>query len=190
MELDFGKPVPGSVRQGAQTSQWHFYHFCCFTSQVWKGDRDPFSQFPAHQGRAKAAESCQELLWRAIKSRSWRAWESPDESHMLMLGSSNTGLISGLFGNDPVERGKACEDSWEMPAQDQPSSLFTRREIQAYLMGFSSEMALQCLDNIIPVWFPAPPGYSSVSLRCRDVRKCGGGYQILKSLSDVNALFT
>lgn len=70
MELDFGKPVPGSVRQGAQTSQWHFYHFCCFTSQVWKGDRDPFSQFPAHQGRAKAAESRQELLWRAIKSRS------------------------------------------------------------------------------------------------------------------------
>lgn len=62
MELDFGKPVPGSVRQGAQTSQWHFYHFCCFTSQVWKGDRDPFSQFPAHQGRAKAAESRQGLL--------------------------------------------------------------------------------------------------------------------------------
>lgn len=77
-----------------------------------------------------------------------------------------------------------------MPAQDQPSSFFTRREIQAYLMGFSSEMALQCLDNIIPVWFPAPPGYSSVSLRCRDVRKCGGSYQILKSLGDVNALFT
>lgn len=35
---------------GLSLSQGHFYHFCCFTLQVWKGDRDPFSQFPAHQG--------------------------------------------------------------------------------------------------------------------------------------------
>lgn len=98
---------------GLSLSQGHFYHFCCFTLQVWKGDRDPFSQFPAHQGWGKAAESHQGLLWRAIKSRSWRAWESPDESHMLVLGSSKTGLISGLFGNDPMERGKACEGTPE-----------------------------------------------------------------------------
>lgn len=190
MELDFGKSVPGSVRQAAQPSQWHFYHFCCSTLQVWKGDRDPFSQFPAHQGRAKAAESRQGLLWRTIKSRSWRAWESPDESHMLVLGSSNAGLISGLFGNDPMERGKACDDSWEMPAQDQPSSFSTKREIHAYLRGFSLEKALQCLDNFIPVWFPAPPVCSSVSMRCRDLWKCQESYQILKSLGDVNTLFT
>lgn len=188
MELDFGKPVPGSVRQGAQAPQWLFYHFCWFTLQVWKGDRDPFSQLPAHQGRAKAAESHQGLLWRAIKSCSWRACESPDESHMLMLGSSNTGLISGLFGNDPIER----EGSWGLLRNACTGStiiLFHQEGDPGVSEGFSLEMALQCLRNIILVWFPAPPGYSPVSMSCRHLWKCQGGYQILKSLSDVNTLF-
>lgn len=44
-------------------------HFCCFALQVWKGDIDPFPQFPAQKGRAKTAEAHQGLLWSAIKSR-------------------------------------------------------------------------------------------------------------------------